>query len=86
MIGRQKHFLSKLFTAGTASLDDHNYHFIWTKNLHNVHIHSILKHPNSRILIPSRVSGRGYKIGPVRPSVCPSVCLLALCRQNRSTY
>ncbi len=27
------------------------------------------------IIIPSRVSGRGYKIGPVCVSVCLSVCL-----------
>ena len=26
-------------------------------------------------IIPSRVSGRGYKIGPVCPSVCLSVCV-----------
>ncbi len=30
--------------------------------------------PNSNLLIPSRVSGRGYGIGPVSASVCVSVC------------
>ena len=34
------------------------------------------------IVIPSRASGRGYKIGPV----CVSVCLWALSRLNRLTY
>ncbi len=28
------------------------------------------------MVVPSRVSGRGYKIGPVCLSVCPSVCQL----------
>ena len=27
------------------------------------------------LVVPSRVSGRGYKIGPVCVSVCLSVCL-----------
>ena len=36
--------------------------------------------------IPSRVSGRGYKIGPVCVCVCVSVCLWALSQLNRLTY
>ena len=51
--------------------------------------------PDSNFLciysIPSRISGRGYKIGPVCvcvsvcPCVCVSVCLSALSRQDVMT-
>ena len=37
-------------------------------------------------IIPSRVSGRGYKIGPVCLSVRLSVCCSALSRLNGLTY
>ena len=39
-----------------------------------------------RSFFPSRVSGRGYKISPVCPSVCVSVCHSALSRLNCLTY
>ncbi len=44
MSGRRKNFLPKNFAAGAASFNILNYPFTWTKSLHNVHIHSIIKH------------------------------------------
>ncbi len=40
----------------------------------------------SHPIFPSRVSGRGYKIGPVCVCVCLSVCHSALSRLNRLTH
>ncbi len=34
----------------------------------------LLVYYDQRLLFPSRVSGRGYKIGPVCLCVCLSVC------------
>ena len=34
-----------------------------------------LKNYNDNLLFPSRVSGRGYKIGPISVCVCICVCL-----------
>ncbi len=58
-------FRKHLWFQGLAVLD------MWTPPIH-VSIPTILS--QNEQFIPSRVSGRGYKIGPVCPSVC--VCLL----------